>query len=209
MNLGELKARARTLLGDETGVVITEEDLTRWANDAQLDIVRKTGCLEDFISFDLEAGTESYDLPNDFLKDRRLTVNNLKVNRTSLEELDNINPDRDATAVADTATAFYIYGRKIYLYPTPASSATDGLKLWYTYIPRTMVADIDTPVIPVSMHEDILTYVVSQGYQSNEDYGPAQLKMNEYGERIVFSTEEYNDPRKDSYPAVRALPGDY
>ncbi len=208
MNLGELKARVKTLLGDDSGVVIEEDDLTRWSNDGQLDIVRRTGCLEGFINLDVVAGTEAYDLPADFLKDRRVTLSGLKINRTSLEELDTISPDRDALGTTDTSTVFYIYGGQLYLYPIPVGSITDGLKLWYTYLPRYMVSDLDTPTIPVSMHEDIVTYCVSKGHEVNEDYGAAQSKMSEYSSRVVFSTEEYNDPRKDSYPAIRTLPGD-
>lgn len=208
MNLGEIKARVQTILGDDSGVIVTPDDLGRWINDAQLEIVRKTGCLEDFIEIDVEAGTDSYPLPHDFLKDRRLTLSGLKLTRTTLEELDLIVPNRDISPVVSTSIRYYIYGRNLFLYPVPVSTVTDGLKLWYTYSPTTMVADNDTPQIPLAMHKDLVTYAVAQGYQTNEDFGSAQAKSAEFEQQVNFSRDEFNDNHKDTYPAVRLIAGD-
>lgn len=210
MNLGELKARVQTQLGDESGIVVTPEDIIRWLNDAQLEVVRKTNCLEDTIEIDVEAGVDSYDLPFDFLKDRRVTVNNYLLKRTTLEELDDLSPSRDVNqTTSDIPSRYYIYGRKIYLTPLPPSTITSGLKLWYVFAPTEMVSDASVPQIPLQMHKDLVLYAIAQAQDADENYGVSQNKLAEFEGQITLANDEQNDSSRESYPAVRLVHGDY
>jgi hypothetical protein len=208
MNLGNIKLAVQRQFGDESGAQITQSDITRWAHDAQVDIVRKTEVLQVHSETDVIKDDGSYDIPTDFIRIRRVTYNDKKLERIELEEVDALDKSRDK-ASSSTPLYYYMWGRQLWLYPKPSSAGQSNLDIYYLKMPTELVADQDVPEIPVHMHEDIVRYCLARAKELNEDDAKAQEVMMDYENRLTLSNDEANNPENDSYPAIRDIEGGY
>lgn len=208
MNLGAIISRVQRLFGDTSQAQILVSDITAWANDAQVDIVRKTEELQSTFFISTTAAVASYSLPTDFIRMKRVTFNGIKLEPTTLEELDKISPDRDSNPTyQDTPLYWYDWAKTINIYPAPATTGL-ALVLWYIRTPVVLVNTTDTPEINPDRHEDIVRYCMARAQELDENYGEASNLMREYQDRIAYSKDEANFERDDSYPAIRAVQGD-
>jgi len=204
MNLGQIIISVQRQFGDESGAQITRSDIVRWSNDAQVDIVRKTECLQVHSETDVIKDDGSYDVPFDFIKLRRVTFDGKRLARVELEELDNLNSDQ-SNSNSSYPEMFYVWGRKIWLYPKPSKSGTGNLDVYYVKMPNELVSDQDVPEIPTHLHEDIIRFCLIRAKELNEDDEKAQALMFEYDGRMAMSRDEVTNPEIESYPAVRDL----
>lgn len=206
MNLGDIKRRVLTQMGDSNNALITAAAVVDWANDGQLDIARKTKCLEDSVDIPVVNGTDRYDKPADLMLIGSAELDGYLITATTREDVNSLDPSRSANATEGTPTVVYPYGDSVYLYPIPTSDGT--LRLFYIRTPEPLVADGDVPEIPVQMHEDIVRYALANAKELNEEEDIAQSIRAEYSLRISLSTEEAQNPNDESYPAVRLIYGD-
>ena len=202
MNLGQIIIAVQRQFGDESGAQITRSDIVRWVNDAQVDITRKTECLQVHSETDTLKGDGSYDVPFDFIKIRRVSYRGQRLVRTELEHLDNVEPRRD-NEPDGSPKFFYVWGRRIFLYPRPSRSGEGKLEIYYVKMPDELVSDLDVPEIPPHMHEDIVRFCLIRAKELNEDDEKAQALSFEYDNRMAFSRDEATSPEIESYPSVR------
>lgn len=208
MNLADIRTRVKRIFGDESGAQINDADIDRWANDGQLDIVRRTECLQALLELNTTAADGSYDLPDDVIKVRRVTYDGVLLSRMELEELDGIHRSRDANTPVGTPSAYYIWARQLFLHPAPADGGTNNLDFYYVKTPPALVSGTDIPAIPLQMHEDIVRYCLARAKELDEEFKQADQVWSDYLMRMSMSVDEQHSPNADSYPAVRTLPGD-
>lgn len=209
MNLGEIKRRVYRTIGDEAGVLIQPDSVADWANDAQLEIVKRTKCLQDSYTWDVVAGTDSYDLPTDFLAVEQLSVDGMDLTLYGLSDFNKQFPDRGSWDSSGTPGHAYIWGTKLYLWPNPSGSGTDNMTMLYILRPNSINDDREIPDIPVEFHTDIVTYCISQALELNEDHAQAQAKMAAFEGSVASGGSEHQWKDQSTFPAVRLLPGDY
>ena len=204
MNLDTIILSVQRQFGDESDAQITRSDIIRWANEAQIDIVRKTDSLQVHAETDAVANDGSYSLPTGHVRIRRVTFNDYKLERTELEKLDDIysNPEKIESS---TPQYYYVWGNKLFLFPKPSSEGTGNLDVYYNKMPAELVGGSDVPEIPVHMHDDIGRFSLARAKELNEDDGKAQAVMMDYEARIALSKDESNNPEIDSYPSVRDI----
>lgn len=207
MNTGDIVTRVQRQFGDESGAQITRADIVRWANDGQIDIVRQTEVLQEHRETNVLTEEGSYALPENFMLMSRVTFDNNVLVERKLRDLDLGNRAID-TVSSGTPTAYYQWGRNIYLYPKPSVGGSGNLDIWYVKLPDTLIDDLDTPEIPTHMHEDLVRYCIARARELDSDYEAAQIAGAEYEGRIAQIRHELTTQPVDSYPAVRALPGD-
>lgn len=207
MNVEDIKTRVFRQFGDESGAQIDESDIIRWVNDAQIDIVRRTEILQkEGTIIPVLTGTDEYDPPVDFMFPRRATLDGVLLQRTTVEEMDMYQGNREADGMSGLPDRYYIRGLKFVLYPVPES---DGdLVVLYVRQPTAVTAVGDVPEIPLYMHEDIVRYCLQRAKELNEDFDQADRIGADYEQRTNKAREESQSPHGDSYPAVRLLPGD-
>lgn len=207
MNLGEIKTSVKRQFGDESGAQITESDITRWANDALRDIVRKVEITNQHRETAVVAGDSGYELPNNFMYMARVTYDNKLLPERKLRDLDLESKSIDTTS-SGTPESYYIWNRTIYLYPAPAVGGSANLDIWYISSPAVLVGNEDIPEIPEYMHEDIVRYCLARAKELDEDYQGASLINSDYEARVMQARYEQSAQPTDTYPSVRALPGD-
>lgn len=207
MNLAEIKTAVKRQFGDESGAQITEADITRWANDAVRDIVRKVELTNQHQETAAVGGDGSYELPSNFMYIARVTYNNRLIREKKMQDLDLESNNIDGTSSGEPVS-YYIWNSTLYLYPAPASSGTGNLDIWYVSQPTTLADDNAIPEIPAYMHEDIVRYCLARAKELDEDWQAAQMLDSDYEARIMQARYEKSAQPTDSYPSVRILPGD-
>ena len=209
MNLGQIIYAVQRMFGDTSGVQITEDDIIRWANLAQIDIARKVECIQEHVATDTVAEDGSYPLPENFLSMKRVTLSGALVQPTTLEKSDAALPYREVTPVAQgTPTSYFIWRNTLYLHPVPSVSESAILEVFYVRLPAPMLSEDDSPEIPETLHEDIIKYCLIQAKELDEDSNEATKLRVEYLDRMAESRDEALNKHADSYPSVRLLPGD-
>lgn len=207
MNLGEIKLAVQRQFGDTVEAQILESDIVQWANEAQMEIVRKTECLQEHRQTNMVASDGNYDLPDNFLFMKRVTVDDVVMISTSLDDLDKLSNTIDQNGPG-IPRYYYMWNGVLVLYPTPSVAGSDDLDIWYIKAPATLVNDSDTPQIPIWMHLDIIRYSLARAKELDEDVTGAQAVYSDYQSRIAESQYELQAQPSTSYPAIRSLPGD-
>jgi hypothetical protein len=205
MNVGEIRRRVKNIVGDESGVFIEDPDLLDYINDGQLDIVRRIHVLQTNATISTIVNTDLYAVPADFILEKRVTYLGTRMKKTSLEEIDSIDVDKDLTSNVGTPTWYYFAGNKIGFYPTPSSSVANPIKLTYVRAPTALALDADIPEIPVHMHEDIVRFCVLRAREQEEEASLLSYASQEYQTRLGISEDQAKAPTGSSYPAVRDI----
>lgn len=208
MDLAAIRAAVKRQFGDESGALITNADIDRWANDGQLHVARRTEVLQQKEEINSVADQQNYSLTDEWIKIRKVTYEGRVLQPITLEELDNSHAARDANAQSGTPIYYYEWGEDIYLYPAPASAGVSNIDVWYVAAPEPLVNPGDVPEIPTHMHEDIVRYCLMRAKELDEDYGASDRLAVEMEGRLAESQEEAQNKQADSYPAVRLVPGD-
>ena len=201
MNVGEIKRRVSSALGDNAKLVFTDAALLDMINDAQMDLARKTACLGGVLFEDVNAGTESFDLPPLCIETKRVTYQGTKLNRTTWQELDMMDPGRDNTT--GVPTHYFIDGTDVHLYPIPSAFAAAALAIYYVAAPVPLTADTDILQIPIAFHEDIVVRCIARGHEQVEDYQASQMKSAEYTQSVTLTQQQLLDSSEESYPYIR------
>jgi len=207
MNLGEIKTAVKRQFGDESGAQITESDITRWANDAIRDIVRKVEITNQHRETSVISGDGGYELPDNFMYIARVTYNNRLIRERKMRDLDLDSPNIDDVGNGEPGH-YYIWSNTLYLHPAPAVGGSGNLDIWYVSQPAALVDDAQVPEIPTYMHEDIVRYCLARAKELDEDYQGSAIFDADYEARIMQARYEQSAQPTDSYPSVRTLPGD-
>lgn len=207
MLLSDVQTRVGRQFGDTAGAVITNEDIARWATDAQLEIVRKTKLNEqDFVTASI-TGTRAYPVTN-LLEVRRVRFDGLPLRQISAQELDTLYPSRLTTGYGQgTPTHFRTTEAGVELFPTPAHNV-GIVTVTHTKRPSPVVNPGDAFEIAEQYHELIVRRVLERCYETDGQWNAADRMHSQVKEEQGEAAHDKATGGGDSYPAVRALPGD-
>jgi len=134
-------AEVRSLLDEPTARKFTDAEIVRWLNISQNFVNAKFEILTTSTTIDLVEDQATYDITS-------LITDFVKISSGGLQFLNNSKYEpiypftsfkqyliASATTSTSNPTNYAKYGKYIYLYPTPSSDLTDGLKVWYVYKP--------------------------------------------------------------------------
>lgn len=216
MNLGDLKTQVKRIFGDESEVQLTNADIVRWANNAQVHfIMNNEGILEVTSFANSVIGTQEYTLPTNLLvldsvsykQGSQLSYYTLY--GKSLQEFDEYLNGWDGAAFGNGAPAyFHKYANKLRLFPIPDENGTNNIKIYYRKRPTTLVNDGDTPEIPEEYHNAMVDYILQRAFFMDEDYEASQLAANSVQNDLNANSERENWRHQRYYPVITVLPED-
>ena len=181
MTLRELIQAVRDEAHDPYGSRWSDSTITRYLNDAQIDIARDTRRLYGW-QYDVEAGTEYVTKPSDLLVPKYVYFDIPNGNRLQLY-FTNEYPPADLLGVPQKIC---VVGNYYYFFPKPNTSGK--LILMGVRRPVAMVSDTDVPELE-DADSVLVAYAVWQCYLSDGDL-MAQVWENHYrqrrGEWLVF-----------------------
>lgn len=218
MDLSDVKIRVKRQFGDESGVQITDDDITRWVNDAQRDIVmRNESVLQTTSTTDSVAEQQAYDFPTDLLVLRSIHYKRedgdlafYKLKGMSYTEFDEYIDGWEGTAYGPSYPIVYTtYADQILLFPIPVSSGTDNLKIIYSRQPTELTSDVDEIDLPLAYHNAVVEFCLTQAYQLDEDWNAAGVLSTQYTASVNLNKERENWGNHEVYPRITTNMEDY
>lgn len=211
MNVGDVATRVRRTFGDEAGVQVTDDDVIRWINDAQEQIVLENdGLMEATGTASSVANQKQYSLPADFSTLRALAYKGYHLEALNFNEF---NSQVDGYQSSDntntgTPTTYMVWNNEVWLNPVPSTSETNAITIYYQKHPTSVGLLADPLSLPLQYHNTIIKYCMAQAYELDENFEAKQMKEAEF----AADTQKLNDRNKwtaqETYPTITVLPGD-
>lgn len=207
MLLSDIQTRVTKQFGDVAGAVITTDDIARWATDAQLDIVRKTK-LNQTDTVQASVANQSQYVISGILEVQRVTYNGTVIKMTSSAELDSRFPSRGSAGYGTDTPSYWIYRENgIEVFPTPPDNL-GIITVTHTKRPSPVVNPTDAFEIPEQYHEAIVRRCLERAYETDGQWNAADRMKADVELRTNEAAYDRATGGGDSFPAVRALPGD-
>ena len=201
--------RVRVITGDSAAAIYADADIIRWINDAQIRVVRNSETAQQDVNFLTTQGAWVYPVTGGFLLVRDVWYNGQKVQSTTREKLNLLDPawQGNISTMRGTPDYYWLTKDTINFYVTPDTS---GLNVIATIVPRppVVVNTTDNLAIPDEMLETIVTLCLEQAKTWDEDWAGAQYfqqaAQRRMGEDAYIESTRYTD----TYPSIRSTPGD-
>lgn len=212
MNVQDVVTRVKRSFGDETGVQITDQDIIRWINDAQEEVVNANeGLMEATGTADIVQNQGEYDIPPDFSVLRSLKFNGYRLKSLSFAEFNEYidgyssNPSTYGSGIPEV---FMVWNNKITVFPKPSTTLTAGLSIYYIRHAPTVVNLADSLSLPLAYHNSVVNYCLQQAYELDEDYQKAQIKKGQFDETMMRLNDRNKWTSQEYYPSITVLPDD-
>lgn len=210
MIVSDVNIRVRRTFGDESAVQVTDDDIIRWINDAQIEIVKNNdGALQKTGLVDLVANQSQYTMPTDMLILRALrwkyaTVQSFATLKyLSMQQFDESIDGWDGTLYSTGCPVFFtVFENKAMLFPIPDQSNVGGLKVLYNQKPTDVVTNTDPLALPLIYHNTIVKYCLAQASLLDEDHDPAVLYMTNFADDMQKLATRETQEAIATYPTI-------
>lgn len=214
MNVSDVATRVRRTFGDDSGVQITDDDIIRWINDAQLQIVTDNEeLLETVATANIVATQADYTLPTDLNTLRSLMYNNFRIRSLSFAEFNEYIDGFKAPVSGGgygngKPEVFMVFGSTVTLFPTPDTSITNGLRIYYAKYPSSVGTLADGLGVPDRYHLSVVEYCMSQANELDENLEMAAYKKNSFDSQVQKLKNQEKQTTTEYYPTITTLPED-
>jgi hypothetical protein len=201
VNLGDVIRQVQRIFGDSFEVQINVTDIKDWANEAMMQIVRQAETNQASASFTYGPTTDGVTLPDQFIGEKRVTFNAIALEKTTVNELDDIGVSPSDTA--GSPSKFYTWGKKMYIWPMPPTAVTNGLVMWYIEAPaRVDDTNVQLP-IPLVFHQDVVRMCLIRARELNEDYEQARVLKAEVDANLGQVRYDQENRARETFPVIR------
>lgn len=216
MIVSDILTRVKRQFGDESGVQVTDDDILRWVNDGQRQIVMSNdGLLETTSTSNSVANQQSYSVPTNLLIFKSVSfkgtgqVSYVQLRGMSFNEFQKHIDSWDGdTTQTGTPVVYTLYAGNIIVYPIPDTSITSAFKIYYTRKPTDVVNSGDTPDLPLLYHETLVKYCLQQAYEMDEDWQAFTSKSTEVAADLSLLRGRDDWKQQDTYPTITVLTED-
>ena len=209
MTRKDIRDMARKRLGETTAAFWSDEELNGWINKGIKDIAFRSKTLKDNVVITATADTMEYTfsvfVPNAHSVTEAyvqyLTGKWIKLKSTSRTELDIMFPGWLGAPSSACSTHFFWDSEEdvFMLYPPMSSPIANGVRIYYTYEPRQMVADTDMSEMPDHLNLAIVDFVVATGFdtrgwtdKSNDAWAKCYQRIRDYTTEHAREREDDN-----------------
>lgn len=213
MNVQDVANRVKRTFGDDAGVQVTDDDIIRWINDAQLQIsVDNEELLETVATADIVSGQADYTMPTNLNTLRSLMFNNFKLRSLSFNEFNEYIDGFKATVQQGgygngKSEVFMVYGGTVTLFPTPNQSITGGLRIYYARHPASVGTLADGLGVPDRYHNSVVEYCLRMAYEMDENVEMAAYKGNQFAAQVQ-KLKSQEKTTTEYYPSITTLAED-
>lgn len=190
--------------GDESGVQLKDDDILRWVNDGQREIVHKNRVLKGKAVIPAVAGQADYLLPEASIAAiESIHFNNIPVPGIPYPQVEDFiarYPHTSNGGGPGTPQMWYEWGGTITFFPAP--DTTENISLLYTRNPDELVTLGDTLSLPDKYFNTLVDYVLSQAYAMDEDWEASNYKNQQFAANLDTSADDERTTSNMVYPSV-------
>lgn len=210
MDLATMRNTLRTKIGFPTVTDVSEDTLTRIINAVYREVCNKyafneTRCIK---SFNTAIGTARYTLPTDIAVLWRVwnDTEKYKLRKRGVRFLATLAPNIPQNKPRDYVRT------KDWIEVSPVPDAVYVIKIFYLTETADLVADGDTPVLPLPWHDGLVLKARHSYYDERGDIGKAIYAKNEWKEWLSDKPSELDmekDDLDDAGVVVATLGGEH
>lgn len=215
MNVNDVITRVKRIFGDEAGVQITDQDIIRWINDGQEEIVvANEGLMETVAQTSIAENQMEFDVPADMSVLRSLKYKGYRLKYMSVAEFNEyIDGYSAAPGISPYGPGipeiFTVFANKITVFPKPLPPVeVNNITIFYMRHPTTVTQTADPLSVPVQYHKAIVDYCLQQAYELDEDVQKASFKKGEFDEKMMKLNDRNKWISQEYYPRITTLPED-
>lgn len=211
LNVQDVVTRVKRTFGDDAGVQISDDDIIRWINDAQLQIATTNeGLLETTVSADSISGQAQYGMPENFSVLRSLSYKGFRLKGMSFAEFNEYldgfeDPNTYGQGLPEV---FMVWDNTLTLFPTPKTGVTAAIKIYYIQQPDTVGTLADALTLPLNYHLSVVDYCLQQAYELDEDLEKSAYKKGQFDENVQKLNDQNKWTNQEYYPRITTLPED-
>ncbi len=200
--VGDVYDQVKRVFGDESGVQLTNEDIARWVNEAQVDISKQNQVLQTTATINMIGGTATYSLSavtpridsvaSILLDGRR--VGDIPVSQAE-ESISLADPEGLETGAPQF---WYSWGGDITFWPIPNKNYT--MLIRYTAEPTAVTTTAtDLLSVPDECFTDVCNYVLMRSYEMDENAEMMAVKQAEYSASVAERGESEREAATMTY----------
>jgi len=186
--VGAVYDAVKRAFGDESGVQLTNYDIVRWVNEAQVDISKQNQILQTTATLAVTGGVATYALSTVtpaidsvaslLLNGRR--VGNIPISQAE-ESISLADPEGTETGAPQF---WYAWGGDITFWPVPNKDYTMTIR--YTAQPSDVTTNsTDVLSVPDECFTDICNFVLMKAYEMDENPEMMAVKQAEYSASVA------------------------
>jgi hypothetical protein len=202
MLVSEIATRVKKQYGDEAGLIITDADIIRWVNDAQLEIASRVDVLQGSATASALASVADYTFPVTYLRIHSIKWRGKRLRELNLQQAEELIPEKDNTSTYPVGEPqyYWVWGNVFTLYPMPQLTEAAALRVFYIRTPVAVTAVGDTPELPVKYHPRIVEYCMAQAAELDENDQRYNNKISQFTQGI--QNEQGRDRTTQYYPFI-------
>jgi hypothetical protein len=200
--VGDVYTQVKRAFGDESGVQLTNDDIARWINEAQVDISKQNQVLQTTATINMIGGTATYSLSavtpridsvaSILLDGRR--VGDIPVSQAE-ESISLADPEGLETGAPQF---WYSWGGDITFWPIPNKNYT--MLIRYTAQPTNVsTTSTDVLAVPDECFTDVCNYVLMRAYEMDENPEMVAVKQAEYSTSVAERGESEREAATMTY----------
>ncbi len=210
MKVSDIITRVQRTFGDEAGVQLTTDDITRFINDGVRELIyRNESLLQKTSTANSVAGQQEYTLPVDLLILRGVSWKDTgessyhKLKGRTLNEFNEYIDGWDGSDFGSGIPVTYmVFEDQITFFPTPSAATVAAMKIYYQRSPVDVVLATDTPDIPSIYHEIVVKYCLQQAYEMDEDIEAVALKQKDISDSVNYLRGRSEWTPEETYPTI-------
>jgi hypothetical protein len=186
--VGDVYQQVKRIFGDESGVQLTNEDIVRWINEAQVDIAQQNQVLQATATMNLVPGQSTYSLagitpPIDSIAS--ILLDGRRVGYIPVSQAEESISLSDPADVEIGAPQFwYEWAGEVTFWPKPGKDYVMTIR--YTAEPADVtISTTDTLSVPDECFSDVCAYVLMRAYEMDENAEMMAAKQAEYSASVA------------------------
>lgn len=186
--VGDVYQQVKRIFGDESGVQLTNEDIVRWINEAQVDIAQQNQVLQATATMNLVPDQPTYSLagitpPIDSIASILLDGRRVGYIPVSQAE-ESISLSDPADVEIGSPQFWYEWGGQVTFWPKPGKNYVMTIR--YTAEPTDVtISTTDTLSVPDECFSDVCNYVLMRAYEMDENAEMMAAKQAEYSASVA------------------------
>lgn len=196
----------RRQFGDESGVQITDEDLLRWINDGQKQIINKNKVLKAKATISSVANQADYTLPEANIAEiEAIHWDGVPVPGIPYPEVQRFISESPNSALNDAGVPrmWYMWAGVVTFWPTPVSIGT--ITLLYVEEPAVIDALTSTLSLPDRYFNTLVQYVLAQAYEMDEDWTASDYKAQQMENSLNVMADDERTTSAMTYPVISTV----
>ena len=179
--LSDVVGYVQRQFGDESGVQITVSDITRWVNQAQMEIVNKNPMIQATATDSTVKNQQKYAIPPDMIQLESVMVDGRLLEPSNFEGIRSLLGTENN--VQGDPLYWYIWANQIYLWPVP--SVVKTLEVNYSKSPVNVTTPGDHLGVPDRYYDRVCEYVMSKAYELDEDWQGHTVNAQKFEDKLM------------------------